>query len=191
MCFVYILCASNRMRRRFTSWHLIFNRLLILLGFIPYIMNCYCVFYPVKVEIIYKTIDITYIFFKENLEALQILLALKCWSDEIWAHTVEDNLKLLKHFTYFKHTSVGKMTVLWKWQWGCGMRGLKCTVRKWWRSSACAAQSNWKLLKCLKCFVFPEEILVFPPQSDLNVWIVSQCCLHASGLDDHFRSLCK
>lgn len=115
-----------------------------------------------------------------NVEVIRVL-----------AHTVEDNLKLLKHFTYFKHTSVGEMTVLWKWQQGCKMRGLKCSARKWWRPSACTAQSNWKLLKYLKCFVFPEEILVFCPQSDLNVWIILQYCIHASVPDDCFRGLYK
>lgn len=108
----------------------------------------------------------------------------------VWAHTVEDNLKLLKHFTYFKHTSVGEMTVLWKWQRGCKIRGFKCCTRQWWSSSAGPAQSGWRLLKCLKCFV-SQRVSAFLPQSDLNVWIISQGCMHASGPDDHSKSLCK
>lgn len=108
----------------------------------------------------------------------------------VWAHTVEDNLKLLKHFTYFKHTSVGEMTVLWKWQRGGKIRVFKCSARQWWSLSAGTAQSSWRLLECLKCFV-SWRVSEPPLQNDLNVWIISHGCMHASGPHDHFKSLCK
>jgi hypothetical protein len=56
------------------------------------------------------------------------------------------------------------------------------------RFFAWASQSNWKLLKWLKWFTFPEEFLAFPLQSTLNVWIILQCCIHTSSLNDQFRS---
>ena len=140
-----------------------------------YLRLYYCVVYPIQIEVIYKTIEIMiHWFWKKywDTSSFIYLLNLEMIRDQVWV--VEDHLKLLKHFTYFKIHFSGGNDGVWKMPVREGIKlseSLSASVWKWWRFFACTSQSNWKLLKCFKWFMFPEEFSVFPSQSTLNFWI--------------------
>lgn len=143
--------------------------------FIPYILGCITVWsIQSKLKSFIKQLKSWYIGFKKywDTSSFIYLLNLEMIRDQVWV--VEDHLKLLKHFTYFKIHFSGGNDGVWKMPVREGIKlseSLSASVWKWWRFFACTSQSNWKLLKCFKWFMFPEEFSVFPSQSTLNFWI--------------------